>query len=74
MDIINESEFTIDEITHETLMCVRLNGKRLLFYLTLVLIVMALGITSLILEIVNHKSTVDSIVIICSLGIILLLL
>ena len=54
MDIINESEFTIDEITHETLMCVRLNGKRLLFYLTLVLIVMALGITSVILEIVNH--------------------
>lgn len=74
MDILNESEFTLDEITHETLQCVRLNGKRILVYLILVLVVMALGVTSLILELRNDKSPVDSIVIICSLGIILLLL
>lgn len=74
MDILNESEFTLDEITHETLQCVRLNGKRILVYLILVLAVMALGITSLVIELVNDKSPVDSIVILCSLGIILLLL
>ena len=74
MDIINESEFTIDEITHETLMCVRLNGKRLLFYLLLVLAVMSLGVVALVLELMNNKSVVDSIVIICSLSIIILLL
>lgn len=74
MDILNESEFTIDEITHETLMCVKLTGKRLLFYLILVLTVMALGVTALILELMNNKSVTDSIVIICSLSIIILLL
>ena len=74
MDIINESDFTLDEITHETLMCVKLNGKRLLFYLILVLVVMGLGITALVLELTNGKSAVDSIVIICSLSIIVLLL
>ena len=74
MDILNESEFTIDEITHETLMCVKLTGKRLLFYLVLVLTVMALGVTALILELMNNKSVVDSVGIICSLSIIILLL
>ena len=38
MDIINESEFSVDEITKETIKCMKLSGKRLLFLIIIALV------------------------------------
>lgn len=49
MDIINESEFTTEELTEQTLKCVRLSGKRLW---VMIFITLAFAITGVVFAIV----------------------
>ena len=63
MDVINESEFSIDEITSETLKCVRLGGKRLWIYISLVIISFIACIVGLIMAKFNKSAITDFIII-----------
>ena len=63
MDVINESEFSIDEITKETIKCVRLGGKRTWIYLALIIISFIFCIVGLVLAKFNGKAITDFIII-----------
>ena len=75
MDVINESEFSIDEIVKETLKCVKLGGKKLFIYIALVVISFIFCIVGLVLAKFNNKAITDFIVIgICLLIILAILI
>lgn len=63
MDVVNESEFTLDEITDETLKCVRLGGKRVIIYIIIVGIALISCIVGLIVSNFNKKALTDFIII-----------
>lgn len=74
MDVANESEFTVDEITKETIKCMKLSGKRLLFLIILVLLFVGLGIAGLIISIIQKKNIADFAMILGCFVILLLML
>ena len=74
MDIVNESEFTVDEITKETIKCMRLSGKRLLFLILLVSVFVCLGLAGLIYSLIQKKNVADFAVIMSCFIILLLML
>lgn len=74
MDINNESVFTIDELTKETMKCVRLRGWRIWLFIGLIIMSMGFGIAGLVYAIVKSMKITDFIVILVCLFIILLML
>lgn len=74
MDIYNDSEFSIDEITSETVKVLRLGGKSLIIYLLTCFCAVLFTIGFMIYSIVDGKSVQDIIVILICLVIILGLL
>ena len=74
MNIVNESEFSVDEITKETIKCMRLSGKRLLFLILLVSVFVCLGIAGVIYSVIQKKNVSDFAVILGCFVILLLML
>jgi hypothetical protein len=74
MDVINESTFSIDEISDITIKCYKLSGKRLWIYIILVLLSIVTCAIGLILAKVDGKKVTDFILIGVCLFIILFIL
>ena len=74
MDVVNESEFSVDEITKETIKCMRLSGIRLVILIIIVSIFVALGAAGLIYSIIVQKNVSDFAVIMSCFIILLLML
>ena len=74
MDILNESEFSVDEITKETIKCMKLSGKRLLFLIIIVAVFVCLGIAGVVFSAVQKKNVSDYAVILGCFVILLLML
>lgn len=74
MDVINESEFSIEELTKQTLKSIRLSGKRLLILIFLDIAFIIAGLVLSIIAIVNKQKFVDFLVISSCFVIMLLML
>ena len=74
MDIVNDSEFSLDEIQKETLKVVRMGGKPLIIYLLTTLSAILFVIGFMIYSIADGKKVSDLVVILICLVIIMLML
>ena len=63
MDVINESEFSVEELTKQTLKSIKLSGKRLLILIFLDVAFIIAGFVLTIIAAVNKQKFVDYIVI-----------
>jgi len=74
MDVINECEFSVDELTKVTLKCLKLRGARIWLFISITLLSIGFGFVALFLAIHNKKNVSDAILILVCLAIILLML
>lgn len=74
MDVVNECEFSVDELTKVTLKCLKLRGVRIWLFISITLLSIGFGFVALFLALHNKKNISDAILILVCLFIILFML